>query len=196
MAELEKDNPLYYAYIDPSGGASAASKTALATRGPDKFSIAVIAKFDRNFFVLVESVGRQLRQSSQFEEIAKVLAKWDIYKLTVENNAGQVHYVTALNKFLTEKFADEDWVAKSATRYQISARGVNNSVPKNDRISMLEPYLDNGTLQLPLDIHTKHRDLADEFDEWPSSQFDDCLDAVSGCFFSAYRTFQLRYLSD
>ena len=195
-AMLAENNPLYYAYIDPSGGASASSKTALATRGPDKFSIAVIAKFGPRFFMLAESVGKQLRQSSQFEEVAKVLTRYNIYKLTVENNAGQVHYVTALNQFLAQKFADPEWVSTSSTPYLIQARGVNNSVPKNDRISMLEPHLDNGTLHLPADIHSKHRDLADEFDEWPASQFDDCLDAVSGCFFSAFRTFQLRYLSD
>lgn len=191
-------NPIMYMYIDPSGGASASSKKLLNLRGPDKFSATIIAKLSPRLYLLVAQTSKQCRQSAQFEEIAKLLQKYNVFRITSEDNAGQTHYTEGLKKFLTEKYADKDWVEmarlQGGTTHLILPRGVTNLVAKEERISMLEPYLDNFTLLLREDMNKDFRGLNDEFEDWPNSEFDDCLDSLSGAFFSAFRTFQLSYL--
>jgi hypothetical protein len=191
-------NPILYMYIDPSGGASASSKKLLNIRGPDKFCATIIAKLNPKLYMLVAQTAKQCRQSTQFEEIAKLLQKYPVFRMTTEDNAGQVHYTEGLKKFLTERYSDEDWVETAeelgGATHLILPRGVTNTVQKEERISMLEPYLDNFTILLREDMQKHFRGLNNELEDWPNSEFDDCLDSLSGAFFSAFRTFQLNYL--
>ncbi len=72
-----------------------------------------------------------------------------------------------------------------------------NSVNKEERISSLEPHLDNGTLVLRAEMllgRGTFKELHDELSDWPHSAWDDGLDSLSGCFFSAYRTFKFASL--
>jgi hypothetical protein len=112
----------------------------------------------------------------------------------VESNGGQIHYVEGLKKFLTERYSDEGWKDGAQTQTLLLPRDINNSVQKEQRISMLEPYLDNFTLQLREEMSKKFRNLNNELEDWPNSEFDDCLDSLSGCFFTAFKTFKLQYL--
>lgn len=186
-------NPLFFAYVDPSCG-KAGSMSSFASRGPDLFSVSIIAKVADDQFFLVDTYAAQIKQSLQFEAITQLMHKWPIFKLTVEANAGQMFYINALREYIMDKFRDPDWRKDSATKNLILPRSVTNTVAKEQRISMLEPYMDNWTLQLPLDMPKRHRKLMDELESWPTSTFDDCLDSLSGCFFSAFRTFKLAYL--
>lgn len=196
--DMMRLNPIMTLYVDPSGGNSAASKRMFLSRGADKFAATIVGKLGPQSYLFVTQVAKQCRQSAQFEEIAKLLQTYRVFRLVVENNAGQIHYVEALRKFLIDRYADVDWVARAAenggTVALILPRGVNNSVAKEERISMLEPHLDNFTLMLRESMFADFKDLVDEFENWPNSEFDDCLDSLSGAFFSAYKTFQLRYL--
>ena len=193
LEQASRHHPLYFAYVDPSGG-KAGTRSAFASRGPDLFSLSIIAKIGDGRYMLVDHVAAQIKQSLQFEQVALALRKWPIFRLSVETNAGQLFYYNALKDYILDKFRDPDWVKDSATRNLIVPRAVVNTVAKEQRISMLEPYLDNWTLLLPQDIAKKHRKLMDELECWPSSEFDDCLDSLSGCFFSCFRTFKLSYL--
>ena len=197
FAAIMQYNPLIFMYVDPTGGESASSKTALTTRGPDKFAITLLGKVDNDQIVLVDFEARQLRQSQQFTVIGKMLSKWPVYRLLVEGNAGQTHYVSALKKFLGNLYADDDWLMQAKTNSFVFPRTIMNSVNKEERISSLEPHLDNGTLVLRAEMllgRGTFKELHDELSDWPHSAWDDGLDSLSGCFFSAYRTFKFASL--
>jgi len=188
--------PIMYMYIDPTGG-EASSKAQYSQRGPDKYAAALIGKLDASTFVLADFDALACRQSEQFERIAKFLYKWRVTRMAVEGNAGQMHYITALRNFLTEKFADQDWRMRAETKHLLVPRSVMSSVNKEARISALEPHLENHTLILPdtlMDSRSVFRELNDELADWPNSDYDDGLDALSGCFFSCFRSFQFSAL--
>lgn len=194
--EFAVQHPLIYMHVDPTGGDST-KKSAMATRGPDKFCALLIGKMDDDTFVLWDMRAIACRQSQQFEIIGKLLHKYRVYRMTVEGNGGQIHYINALKRYLTELYSDMDWKMKAATQHLIMPRTIMNVTPKEDRISALEPYLDNGTIILReelLDARSDFKELANELDDWPNSEFDDALDAFSNCFFSAFRTFRFANL--
>jgi len=183
---LLRYNPLIYIYVDPTGGKSLTKAATRRTGDSDRFAITVIAKLDNKQFFLVDCVYGQYRQSQQFEQVRKVVEKWDklakVHRLTIEDR-GDEFYITPLRAYL-----------KSHGITTLVPRSVQNSVPKEERIAMLEPYLDNWTIRLPED-RRRFKGFYDELEDWPRSPFDDILDSFSGCFFSAYRTFRLRYLN-
>lgn len=183
---LLRYNPLIYIYVDPTGGKSLTKAATRRSGDSDRFAITVIAKLDNKQFYLVDCVYGQYRQSQQFEQVRKCIEKWDnlakVHKLTIEDR-GDEFYITPMRAYL-----------KANGVHRIVPRSVQNSVPKEERIAMLEPYLDNWTIRLPED-RRRFKGFFDEIEDWPRSQFDDILDSFSGCFFSAYRTFRLRYLN-
>lgn len=180
-----KYNPLIYIYVDPTGGKHLTKAARRRVGDSDRFSIAVIAKLDNKRFYLVDNIYGQYRQSQQFEKIKNVIEKWDnisrIFRVTVEDR-GDEFYITPLREYLKKQ-----GIKRPVPRI------VTNMVPKEERIAMLEPYLDNWTITLP-EEKRKFRGFYDELEDWPNSSFDDILDSFSGCFFSAYKTHRLRYL--
>lgn len=189
-------NPIIYAFIDPTGG-EISSKAQFVRRGSDKFAITLIAKLTDDRFFLVDFYAGQLRQSQQFEIVGKMLAKWRITRLSAEQNAGQIHYITALRKYLGELYGDDTWRAHAKTAHLLFPRGIISRANKEQRISAVEPYLANGTIMLPdemLEPRSDFKELMTEFEDWPNSEFDDGLDSFSGCFFTAFRSFRFGYL--
>ena len=189
-------NPVFYLYIDPTGG-EASSKAQYNQRGPDKYAAVLLGKLDDTTFILADFDALACRQSAQFERIAKFLQKWRVTRMTVEGNAGQTHYVTALRTFLSNLYADSDWREKAETKHLLLPRSVVSFTNKEARISAIEPYLDNHSIILPAEMmesRSKYRELASELDDWPNSDYDDALDALSGCFFSAFRSFRFAGL--
>lgn len=182
---LLRYNPLIFIYVDPTGGKSLTKAATRRSGDSDRFAISVIAKLDNKQFFLVDVVYGQYRQSQQFEQVRKIVEKWDdlakVHKLTVEDR-GDEFYITPMRAYL------------KSHGIRVVPRSVQNSVPKEERIAMLEPYLDNWTIRLPED-RRGFKGFYDELEDWPRSAFDDILDSFSGCFFSAFRTFRLRYLS-
>lgn len=188
-AELEnllRYNPLIFIYVDPTGGKAITKNAKRRAGDSDRFAISVIAKLDNKQYFLVDVVYGQYRQSAQFEQVRKCVEKWDalakVHRLTIEDR-GDEFYITPLRAYL-----------KSHGVTRVVPRSVQNSIPKEERIAMLEPYLDNWTIRLPED-RRRFKGFFDEIEDWPRSAFDDILDSFSGCFFSAFRTFRLRYLS-
>lgn len=177
--------PLLYFYVDPTGGRNASKAARRRIGDSDRFSLAVLAKLDNKSFFLVDNVYGQYPQSQQFAKIADTLEKWKdhaIFRLTVEDRGDQF-YIGPLKEYLRAR-----GIKRPVPRI------VTNSVQKEERIGMLEPYLDNGTLVLP-EERRLFPAFYDELEDWPRSDFDDILDSVSGCFFSGYKTHRLRYLA-
>lgn len=178
-------HPLLYMYIDPTGGKQVSKNARRRAGDSDRFSIAVIAKLSDTAYALVDNIYGQYPQSVQFATIANTMKKWgaghNLFRVSAEDR-GDEFYINPLREYLRN----------AGISYPVP-RVVHNTVNKEERIAMLEPYLDNGTLLLPGN-RAKFPAFYDELDDWPLSQFDDVLDSVSGCFFSAYRTFKLRYL--
>ena len=196
MKDYMAYNPIVYAFIDPTGG-EISSRTTYVQRGSDKFAIALIAKLTDDQFFLLDFYAGQLRQSQQFEIVGKMLYKWRVTRLSCESNAGQIHYITALRKYLGELYSDDTWRSRAKTAHLLLPRGIVNKANKEQRISAIEPYLANGTLMLPdemLEPRSDFKELASELEDWPNSVFDDGLDALSGCFFTAFRNFRFGYL--
>lgn len=193
-AVAKQVHPLIYMYIDPSEG-KASTQSAYTSRGPDRFAVALLAKVADDRLMFIDGVAAQMRQSLQFEQIANLLVRHNVFKMSCEANAGQSYYVNALRAYLAEQFADPEWRARAATRNLIIPRPVINTVAKEKRIASLEPYLDNHTLELPANMAKRFRPFMDELECWPTSPFDDCLDALAGCFFSAFRTYRFSHLT-
>lgn len=186
-------NPIIYAYVDPTVGIM--KKTRLNSRGSDMFNITLVAKIDNGYYVLVESISRQCRQSEQFDMILDALKKYNIFRLMVESNGGQMHYINALEKAVFEKYAEPEYSNTCKTKYPLKPRAVNNYTSKDERIQMLEPYLDNKTLHLREDMQSSSPELWESLSTYPACEYMDPLDGLSGAFFSAYRTYRLSYLN-
>lgn len=190
---LMDSHPIIYAYVDPTVGIQ--KKTRINSRGSDMFNITLVAKFDSGFYALVESISRQCRQSEQYDMILDVLKKYNVFRLMVESNGGQMHYINGLEKAIFEKYAEPGYAATCNTKYPLKPRAVNNSASKDERIQMLEPYLDNKTLHLREDMQTSSPELWESLSTYPACEYMDPLDGLSGAFFSAYRTYRLSYLN-
>jgi len=186
--ELEKIyayHPLIYVYVDPTGGKQKSRGIGRRKGDSDLFSLCALAKLDNNLIYFIDNKVGQLRQSEQYFLIYKFIKEYEekglrIFKLLVEDR-GDNYYVNGLKEFLTRR----------GLRRPVP-QVVTHRVNKVERISMLEPYLDNWTLILPAN-RRRFKEFYTELETYPYCDFDDVLDSLSGCFFAAYKTFRLRY---
>lgn len=187
-------NPIIYTFVDPTVGLK--KRARFTSRGSDMFNISLVGKLSNDMYFLVDSFSKQCRQSDQYDIIISFLQKYNVFRLIVESNGGQMHYINGLEKAIMEKYADRNWVQTAKTRYPVRPRGAHNSINKHERIQMLEPYLDNHTLHLRENMQTTHPVLWDSLSTYPACEYLDALDGLAGAFFSAYKTFRLTYLYD
>jgi len=185
IEEVMQYNPLIYVYVDPTGGLKKSKGISRRKGDSDRFAATVLAKVNDKLLYVIDGVYGTFKASQQFHLVKKLLDKWDVYRISIEDRGDEFY----INQF-------RDYLLKNNYRKRVPRR-VTHSIPKEYRINALEPHLQTHKLILPSTtnlVRSKLRFLFDELDDFPHSEYDDCLDSLSGAFFSAYKTHKLAYL--